>query len=96
MKLNSALIAISVMSLMAMSGPPAAAQAPNTGVVKIGLNEALSGALVGVGQPPAAGVRLAVKEINDKGGFSIGRTNYRLQLIEIDNQSLRFPRIWRL
>lgn len=58
-----------------------------TGTVKIGLNESLSGAFQPVGVPPAAAVRMAVKEINDKGGFAIGGTTYKLTLAESDNQS---------
>lgn len=57
------------------------------GTVKIGLNEELSGAFVSVGVPAAAGVRLAVKDVNDKGGFRVGDTIYRIQLIEVDNKS---------
>jgi len=58
-----------------------------TGVVKIGLNESLSGNFQPVGVPPAAAVRMAVKEINDKGGFVVGDTKYTLALVETDNQS---------
>lgn len=58
-----------------------------TGTVKIGLNEPLSGALVSAGIPAATGVRLAVKDINDKGGFRVGGTTYRIRLIEVDNKS---------
>jgi branched-chain amino acid transport system substrate-binding protein len=57
-----------------------------TGVVKIGINDSLSGALVGFGTPPVAALRLAIKEINEK-GFVVGDTTYRFQPIEVDNRS---------
>jgi ABC-type branched-subunit amino acid transport system substrate-binding protein len=65
---------------------PALAQ-DKTGTVKIGLNESLSGSFQAVGLPPAAAIRMAVKEINDAGGFIVGDTKYTLDLIETDNQS---------
>jgi ABC-type branched-subunit amino acid transport system substrate-binding protein len=58
-----------------------------TGVVRIGMNESLSGQFQPVGVPPGAAVRLAVKEINDAGGFVVGDTKYTLELVETDNQS---------
>ena len=63
------------------------AQAQKTGVVKIGVNESLSGTMIAVGLPPAAAIRLATKEINDAGGFTVGDTTYKIQLVEVDNQS---------
>ena len=57
-----------------------------TGVVKIGSNMELSGNFVAVGIPPATAIRMAVKEINDKGGFVVGDTTYKLQLVEVDNK----------
>src|ERR1700716_2633748 len=71
---------------LALSASGAIAQG-RTGTVKIGINEELSGAFVSVGVPPAAGVKMAIKEINDKGGFVVGGTTYRFQVIEVDNQS---------
>lgn len=58
-----------------------------TGTVKIGLNESLSGAFQAVGVPPAAAIRMAVKELNEAGGFTVGDTKYTFELIETDNQS---------
>ena len=71
--------------LLAASSTAAFAQG-KSGVVKLGLNEQLSGAFVSVGVPPAAAVRMAVKEINEK-GFVVGDTTYKFQLTEVDNQS---------
>ncbi|MBX3415951.1 MAG: ABC transporter substrate-binding protein, partial [Pirellulales bacterium] len=65
---------------------PAIAQETG-GTVKIGLNESLSGNFQAVGLPPAAAVRMAIKEINDAGGFTVGGAKYTLELIEADNQS---------
>lgn len=56
-------------------------------VVRIGMNESLSGQFQPVGVPPAAAVRMAVKEINDAGGFKVGDKTYKLELVETDNQS---------
>ena len=58
----------------------------NTGTVKLGVNESLSGALVSFGRPPAIAIRLAVREINEK-GFRVGDTTYKFELIEVDNRS---------
>lgn len=71
---------------LALSAGGASAQT-KTGTVKIGLNESLSGAFQPVGVPPAAAVRMAVKEINDKGGFTVAGVNYKLTITESDNQS---------
>jgi ABC-type branched-subunit amino acid transport system substrate-binding protein len=82
--LASALLAATFLSVPAMG--PASAQ-DKTGTVKIGLNESLSGNFQAVGLPPAAAVRMAVKEINEAGGFVVGDTRYTFELIETDNQS---------
>lgn len=79
-------VALAVLSGLALMTTQAAAQ-NKTAVVKIGLNESLSGTYQPVGAPPAAAVRMAVKEINDAGGFTIGSTKYTIQLIEADNES---------
>jgi len=55
--------------------------------VRIGLNESLSGSFQAVGLPPSAAIRMAVKEINDAGGFTVAGKSYTLELIEVDNQS---------
>ncbi len=58
-----------------------------TGVVKIGSISSFSGDLVSVGEPHADGVRLAVREINEAGGFQVGDTIYTLELVESDDRS---------
>ena len=79
---------LKMIAIAALALPMAGAMAQGrTGVVKIGINEMLSGAFVTVGVPATAGVRLAVKEINDKGGISVGGTTYRFEITEVDNKS---------
>jgi len=41
----------------------------------------------GFGQPTSDGVKLAVKEINEAGGFQVGDTIYTINLVERDTQS---------
>jgi branched-chain amino acid transport system substrate-binding protein len=85
MKHRHSLLKAAVAGALALPVAMAMAQG-RTGTVKIGINEMLSGAFVTVGVPAAAGVRMAAKEINEK-GFVVGGTTYRLQLIEVDNKS---------
>lgn len=84
MKFNCTLIASLVGSALLACNVSAWAQAR---IVKIGINESLSGSFVAAGQPPAAAVKLAVKEINDKGGIVVGGVTYRFEVSEVDNQS---------
>jgi branched-chain amino acid transport system substrate-binding protein len=81
---RSALVAVCTIAVMGFAAPALQAQ---TGTVKIGLNESMSGNFVAVGLPPAIAVRMAVREINDKGGFAVAGTTYKIQLVEVDNQS---------
>jgi branched-chain amino acid transport system substrate-binding protein len=84
MKFKSVAAAAVAFAFLGFSAPALQAQ---TGTVKIGLNESMSGNFVAVGLPPAISVRMAVKEINDKGGFVVAGTTYKIQLVEVDNQS---------
>ncbi len=58
-------------------------------VVRWGFLFELSGPLVGsgFGIPTSDGVRLAVKEINEAGGFQVGDTIYTIELVERDTRS---------
>ncbi len=47
----------------------------------------LTGPLAGFGEPSADGLRLAVQEINDAGGFQVGDTIYTINLLERDTKS---------
>ena len=66
---------------------PLAGHAQKSGEVKIGINESLSGNFAAIGAPTTSAIRMAAKEINDKGGFKIGDTTYTLKIIEYDNKS---------
>lgn len=83
--MKTTLLRLALAGLAGLALASGAAAQEKTGVVKIGLNESLSGPLQPVGVPPAAAVRLAAKEINDAGGFVIGGTRYRLEVIQSDN-----------
>lgn len=62
--------------------------ATKTGEVEWGFMFELSGGLLQFfGQPTGDGVKLAVKEINEAGGFQVGDTIYTIRLIERDTQS---------
>ena len=74
-------------SLLAVATQPVFAQTGRTGVIKIGINESLSGSFVAAGQPPAAAAKMAAKEINDRGGIVVGGVTYKFEVIEVDNQS---------
>lgn len=55
--------------------------------VRIGANVARSGPLVAYGRSTVDGVRIAVDEINEAGGFKVNGTTYTLELVERDNRS---------
>lgn len=63
--------------------------ATKTAVLDWGFMFELSGPpeVTGFGQPTSDGVKLAVKEINDAGGFQVGDTVYTIHLIEEDTRS---------
>lgn len=86
MKTRQLLLTAAVAALLAAPMTGAWAQGKK-GVVKIGINETLSGKFVAVGMPPAMAIRLAVHELNDKGGFKVGDTTYTFDPIIVDNRS---------
>ncbi len=56
--------------------------------VKWGFTFEISGGLLSFfGQPTGDGVKLAVKEINDAGGFQVGDTVYTIRLVERDTKA---------
>lgn len=60
----------------------------NEGEVKWGFMFELSGGILqGFGVPTSDGVKLAVQEINEAGGFQVGDTVYKINLVEKDTQS---------
>ena len=78
---------LSTVAAAFLAAPVAGALAQGkTGIVKIGVNETLSGKFVGVGLPPTTAIRLAVHEVNEK-GFKVGDTTYKFEPIILDNRS---------
>ena len=78
---------LSTVAAALLAAPVAGALAQGkTGIVKIGVNETLSGKFVGVGLPPTTAIRLAVHEVNEK-GFKVGNTTYKFEPIILDNRS---------
>lgn len=55
-------------------------------VVKIGQIEALTGATATYGWMSAQGTKVAVEEINAKGGFKVGDKTYKLELLQMDTR----------
>jgi branched-chain amino acid transport system substrate-binding protein len=86
MKTSQLLLNAAIAAALALPAAGAIAQAKK-GVVKIGINETLSGKFVAVGTPPTVAIRLAIHEINDRGGFKVGDTTYTFQPVEVDNRS---------
>lgn len=65
---------------------PNTGSAQKAGVVKIGQIEAQTGPSAIYGWMPSQGVPIAVDEINKAGGFKIGDTTYKLELISHDTR----------
>ncbi len=85
--MKKARILLTALASAAFALPLSAALAQGkTGIVKIGINESLSGSFVNFGNPPAVAIRLAIQEINAK-GFRVGDTTYRFEPIIVDNRS---------
>ena len=63
----------------ALCGVPIHTAAAEDNVVKIGVVGAESGGFVSAGNTIGAAVKLAVKEINDAGGFKVGDKMYKLE-----------------
>jgi branched-chain amino acid transport system substrate-binding protein len=86
MKTRQLFLNAAIAAMLAVPAAGAIAQAKK-GVIKLGVNETLSGRFVAVGTPPTVAIRLAIHEINDKGGFKVGDTTYTFQPVEVDNRS---------
>ncbi len=54
--------------------------------VKLGQIEALTGATATYGWMSAQGTKVAVEEINAKGGFKVGDKTYKIQLLQMDTR----------
>ncbi|MGY3603972.1 MULTISPECIES: ABC transporter substrate-binding protein [unclassified Bradyrhizobium] len=71
-----------LMACSLLAAPAVSAQ----DVVKIGQIEALTGATATYGWMSAQGTKVAVEEINAKGGFKVGDKTYKLELIQADTR----------
>jgi branched-chain amino acid transport system substrate-binding protein len=69
---------------VALAASPAVAQ---TKTIKLGASVQLSGSLANTGRYYRDAYKLAVDEINDKGGITVGGQKYKLALVLLDNQS---------
>src|SRR2546423_1542095 len=57
------------------------------GTVKLGFLAELSGSFQAFGIPAAGGMQLAVKQVNDRGGFDVNGTHYTLDLVSTDDRT---------
>src|SRR5271156_6732071 len=83
MKWNS--LSLAALAL-AIGGLPALADADDN-VVKIGVIAAESGDFTSAGTAISSAVKLAVKEINDAGGFKVGDKTYKLDAYYRDDRT---------
>jgi branched-chain amino acid transport system substrate-binding protein len=72
--------------LLLIGGVGVARQANAQAVVKIGQIEAQTGPTATYGWMSSQGAKLAVKEINDAGGFQVAGKPYKLELIQMDTR----------
>ena len=85
LKLNTVLkLAASVALCLGAFAHPAMA---DDNIVKIGVVAAESGSFVSAGHTLPAGVGLAVKQINDAGGFKVGGKTYKLEMVKRDDRT---------
>jgi len=83
MKKNLKLFTAALLSLTAFAGCGQKAATAEGNAIKIGLNYELSGDVATYGQSLAAGIKLALKEINAAGGV-LGK---QIEIVEVDNKS---------
>jgi ABC-type branched-subunit amino acid transport system substrate-binding protein len=75
------------LSGVALAGLVAASGAQADDTVKIGVNAALTGSFVSAGNTIHNAVKLAVKQINDAGGFAVNGKTYKLEPYYRDNRT---------
>lgn len=75
------------LALMAVAAIALQAFAQDAKVLKIGSIFALSGANASIGKESLIGSEYAVKKINEGGGFDVAGIKYKLQLINVDDES---------
>jgi len=71
---------------MVASGVLAGSAVQAQDVVKLGQIEALTGATATYGWMSAQGTKVAVEEINAKGGFKVGDKTYKFELLQMDTR----------
>src|SRR5437667_11894551 len=74
-------------SMVAAGAVVAASGAKAEDTVKIGVNAALTGSFVSAGNTIHNAVKLAVKQINDVGGFVVNGKTYKLEPYYRDNRT---------
>ena len=68
-------------------GEPAEGGVPYGGVLKVGINAEITGAIPTVGEACVTGAEIALEEINGAGGVEVGGQNYTLELVIEDNEN---------
>lgn len=74
-----------VLAVVALLGLAGCSEQPE--VIKIGVGQPLSGPLAALGQDMVNGTKMAVDEINARGGVRIGSTRVKLELVSADDKS---------
>src|SRR5258707_13550915 len=80
------LMQIGLAAALGLGSAAGLAQAQTTNVVKIGQIEAQTGPNAIYGWMSSQGAPIAVDEINKAGGFKVGDTSYKLELIALDTR----------
>lgn len=88
-KVLAALMAGTMAISMAACGGGNGSKGDSSGdnVLKLGLCMPFTGANAAAGEYARYGVELAVEEINEAGGFDVGGTKYKFEIVEADNEA---------
>lgn len=88
-KVLAALMAGTMAFSMAACGGGSGSKGDSSGdnVLKLGLCMPFTGANAAAGEYARYGVELAVEEINEAGGFDVGGTKYKFEIVEADNEA---------
>lgn len=83
-------IMMAAMTMMAAGCSATGSQKGNSAsgnTIKIGVNMELSGAAAGYGQQEENGIKLAVHDINKKGGIKVNGKKMKIKIITRDNKT---------
>lgn len=83
----AAVAAVSLAAASAGIGQASASAGSDVETLKIGAIFSLSGAVAPFSEGGVHAVELAVQQINDAGGFTVGDTTYELELVMLDDRS---------